>query len=245
MTSQNQQLLLVDSDAFCKLGAAGLFPDAIAVLGVQIDECGRLPALPYMLRRGRLRHQLGGEFADSLVYLADKMPLARQPSDIWLDPLTPEPTIDPGEAQLLASSAENRVLLMTGDKRSLITVKGVAGYPEVLSGRVVVLEAILIELCHAIGIETVRSKVGPLARLDNAVRICFSGEHVSPLPGLASYFEDLSAAVRPLILQRRFLNLVSFWPEIASRKARQQSCQARGQVAMKRCSRFISCEQSL
>ncbi len=39
-----------------------------------------------------------------------------------------------------------------------------------------------------------------------------------------------------LVLQRRFLNLVSFWPEIASRKARQQSCQARGQVAMKRCS---------
>ena len=48
-----------------------------------------------------------------------------------------------------------------------------------------------------------------------------------------------------LVLQRRFLNLVSFWPEIASRKARQQSCQARGQVAMERCSRSISCEQSL
>ena len=37
-----------------------------------------------------------------------------------------------------------------------------------------------------------------------------------------------------LVLQRRFLNLVSFWPEIASLKARPQSCQARGQVAMKR-----------
>ena len=56
----------------------------------------------------------------------------------------------------------------------------------------------------------------------------------------AGYF-----AVSHLVLQRRFLNLVSFWPEIASRKARQQSCQARGQVAMKRCSRSISCEQSL
>ena len=37
-----------------------------------------------------------------------------------------------------------------------------------------------------------------------------------------------------LVLQRRFLNLVGFWPEIASLKARPQSCQARGQVAMKR-----------
>ena len=33
-----------------------------------------------------------------------------------------------------------------------------------------------------------------------------------------------------LVLQRRFLNLVSFGAEIASRKARPQSCQARGQV---------------
>ena len=50
---------------------------------------------------------------------------------------------------------------------------------------------------------------------------------------------------RPLVLQRRFLNLVSFWPEIASRKARPQSCQARWQVAMKRCSRSLSGEPSL
>ena len=50
---------------------------------------------------------------------------------------------------------------------------------------------------------------------------------------------------RGLVLQRRFLNLVSFWPEIASRKARPQSCQARWQVAMKRCSRSLSGEPSL
>ena len=48
-----------------------------------------------------------------------------------------------------------------------------------------------------------------------------------------------------LVLQRRFLNLVSYWPEMSSRKARPQSCQARGQVAMKRCSRSLSCEASL
>ena len=36
-----------------------------------------------------------------------------------------------------------------------------------------------------------------------------------------------------LVLQRRFLDWVSFWTEIASRKARLQGCQRRGQVAMK------------
>ena len=43
-----------------------------------------------------------------------------------------------------------------------------------------------------------------------------------------------------LVLQRRFLNLVSFWPEIASQKPRLQSCQAREQAAMERCSRSLS-----
>ena len=50
---------------------------------------------------------------------------------------------------------------------------------------------------------------------------------------------------RLLVLQRRFLNLVSFWQEIASRKPKSQSCQARGQAAMERCSRPLSCEASL
>ena len=36
-----------------------------------------------------------------------------------------------------------------------------------------------------------------------------------------------------------------FLAEVASRKAKPRSCQARGQVAMKRCSRSFSCEPSL
>ena len=57
--------------------------------------------------------------------------------------------------------------------------------------------------------------------------------------------EMFSKRVADLVLQRRFLNLVSFWPEIASRKPRTQSCQARGQAAMERCSRPLSGEASL
>ena len=67
---------------------------------------------------------------------------------------------------------------------------------------------------------------------------------------LGSLYEAFGASearriAKRLVLQRRFLNLVSFWPEIASRKARPQSCQARWQVAMKRCSRSLSGEPSL
>ena len=48
-----------------------------------------------------------------------------------------------------------------------------------------------------------------------------------------------------LVLQRRFLDLVSFWAEIASQNARAQSCQACGLIAMRMCSRVLSCEPSL
>ena len=47
MADHNRQRLLVDTDAFCKLGVAGLLTDAIGVLGVTVENCGRLAALPY------------------------------------------------------------------------------------------------------------------------------------------------------------------------------------------------------
>ena len=50
---------------------------------------------------------------------------------------------------------------------------------------------------------------------------------------------------RPTIITTTLLRFGQLWPEIASRKARQQGCHGRGQVAMKRCSRSLSCEASL
>ena len=139
--------MLIDTDIYCKLGVAGLLTDAIAVLGVPVEGCGRLAALPYMLRRGRLRRKFGSDASDALALIAEGMPLAIQPDDSWLDPLTSVASIDPGEAQLVATSAERGLLLLTGDKRALQGVKDLPGYAEALEGRVVVLEAIVAELC--------------------------------------------------------------------------------------------------
>ena len=58
------------------------------------------------------------------------------------------------------------------------------------------------------------------------------GEILSHLKRRSEISKDFQ--LTSLVLQRRLLNLVSYWPEIASRKARPQSCQAHGQVAMKR-----------
>jgi hypothetical protein len=73
--------LLVDTDAFCKLAVSGLLLDAVSLLGADLTECGRLPALPYMLRKGRLRRAFGPEACDALIPLTDKAPVVVQPGD--------------------------------------------------------------------------------------------------------------------------------------------------------------------
>ena len=128
------------------------------------------------------------------------MALAEQPGEAWLDPLTAKPSIDPGEAQLLAASAEHGLLLLTGDKRGLRSVKDIPGYAEALDGRIVILEAILAELCMKLGVRTVRSRIRPLMDVDTTVRICFSDSNATPVVALLSYYNDLSADVEPLEL---------------------------------------------
>ncbi len=71
--------LLVDTDAFCKLAVGGVLHDAIALLGADLSECGRLPALPHMLRRGGLRKKFGPKACDALLPVANEVPVAIQP----------------------------------------------------------------------------------------------------------------------------------------------------------------------
>ena len=202
MANPNLQQLLVDTDAYCKLSVAGLFTDATTLLGVPVQACGRLVALPYMLRRGGLRRMLGDDTSDALAIFAERIPLAVRPHDSWLDPLTSVASIDPGEAQLLAASAERGLLLLTGDKRGLHGVKDIPGYAEALDGHVVVLEAILIELCLQLGVNSIRSRIQPMVEVDIVTRLCFAEANPSPLVGLVSYYQNLTDNLRPLNLWR-------------------------------------------
>ena len=200
MASRYRQRLLVDTDAYCKLGIAGLLTDAIATLGVQVEECGRLAALPYMLRRGGLRKRFGSEASEALAEGAEEWPIAIAPSDRWLDPLTMADSIDPGEAQLLAASAEFGLLMLTGDKRGLQGLKKISGYTTALKGRIVVLEAILAELCIQRGVDDIRSRIQPLMEVDKTIAICFSNSNAEPTDGLLSYYKALTGQLGTLSL---------------------------------------------
>lgn len=192
--------LLIDTDAFCKLALGGVLDEAIELLGASPSECGRLPALPHMLRRGRLRKLFGSETCDELTPLADTFPVLMQADVAWLEKLTPIGAVDPGEAQLFATAAEHGMLVLSGDKRALRALKDVDDFPRVLAGRIVVLEAILIALCDALGPEEFRRRIRPVGSVDRAVKICISNPDSDPRDGLRSYFENLKAELAPLVL---------------------------------------------
>jgi hypothetical protein len=196
--------LLVDTDVFAKLGIAGLLDQLCELFGVSIDACARLPALPHMLRRGALPALYGKEACERLVVIAESMQLAPAASTEWLARLANVPQIDPGEAQLFASAAEHRLIVVTGDKRSVIAASKVDGMVEALAGRVASMEALLLGLCRRLGREHVRSALKPLVtiedRKEKMVRVCFSDGNSDPEGALQSYFSDLKRNVAPLVL---------------------------------------------
>ena len=154
--------LLVDSDLFAKLGIAGLLGRLLEFLGVELAECGRLPALPHMLRRGGIPALYGSDRCERLVPTADQMGVIPPASTSWLARVAGVSQIDAGEAQLFASAAEHGLLIVTGDKRSVIAMSQLDAFPAALSGRIISMEAALLALCGRLGAEPVRAALAPL-----------------------------------------------------------------------------------
>jgi hypothetical protein len=194
--------VLVDTDAFCKLGLAGLLTDAVATLGVQLTDCERLPALPHMLRRGSVPKRFGKDNCEALIEIADAIPPIQASTSQWLDQFLPVPGIDPGEAQLFSVAADQKFLLVSGDKRALRALGKIEDAAQALSGLVVTLEAALIALHGSIGADDLRSRVAPLRQFDTTVGVCFSDSNADPLSALWSYYGSLASEVAPLSLWR-------------------------------------------
>lgn len=192
--------VLIDTDVFCKLAVGGLIDDSLGLIGAVLSTCGRLPALPYMLRRGSLRARYGSDTCDALIPIASRMSVVELTADLYVDRLTHIPEIGPGEALLLAAAAKSGIHVITGDKRSLRALKSITGLVEALAGRIITFESILLALCDHLGTEVVRQRARVLRGSDNIVRICFSELNIDPVDCLLSYFSSLTEEVRPLSL---------------------------------------------
>jgi hypothetical protein len=192
--------LLIDTDAFCKLGTGGLLLDGLNLLGVDLAACGRLAALPHMLRRGRLLKRYGKTACDSLLGIAKAIPPLPSADVHWLDLLAGVPDIDSGEVQLFAVAAQHELFVMTGDKRALRAVRNIPGYAPALANRIIALEPLLHALCLHLGDEVVRQRLGTIIEADNTLMICFSSTNQSPRAGLLSYSQALVADIHPLLI---------------------------------------------
>lgn len=193
--------LLIDTDAFCKLGIAGLLEDVVRLLGTTLAESARLPALPHMLKRGKLRRTFGEEPCNALLAVAETIPTIPEASADWLGELVNLDGVDPGEALLLAVAAERGLLLVSGDKRALRSVRYVERLVHALCERVVVMEAALLSVCASLGVEVVRIRMVPLVPTDTMVRVCFSGA-TDPRDALLAYYESACQETHPLTLWR-------------------------------------------
>ena len=192
--------LLIDTDAFWKLGLASLLAESAALLGTKLEDCARLPALPYMLQRGRLFKRLGEAECKKLLPIAQSIPRIAEPDSTWLEKLTPIDGIDPGEARLFAAAAQSRSMILTGDKRALRELRQVEGIGEALKGNIVVLECILLALCVQLGSGEVRRRVSSVASLDTMMAICFSAGNNDPVKCLESYYRSFVSELSPLVL---------------------------------------------
>lgn len=192
--------LLVDTDAFCKLGVAGLLKETAGLVGANLSDCHRLPALPHMLRKGSLPRRYGANTCEALIESAEKM-MSAPPIDVAkLEPFVSIADIDPGEAQLLASVANSDSLLVSGDKRALRAIKGSPDLVSAIGGRVMTIEAALLGIADRIGLADLRTRASLVAPFDQTFKVCFSPSNEDPLACLHSYFTSLQAEVHPLAL---------------------------------------------
>jgi hypothetical protein len=192
--------LLLDTDAFCMFADVGLLERAARAIGVNWGDCSRLPALPYMLRRGRLRNRLGEKRSDRLLPTALTISVAPTPLPLWADRLLGIQDMDPGEAQLLALSAERGFLLLTGDKRAVTAVRNIGVFVDALRGRIILPEVLLLLLCELDGDKYIRNAFKTGQGEDKMLQVVFSDDNPSPRDALNSYIARATSDLAPLVL---------------------------------------------
>lgn len=192
--------LLIDTDAFCKLGIAGLLADAAELFGATLSDCGRLAAVPYMLRKGRLFRRYGPKTCSALLAQAQGMQVCPEPISASLEPFAWDANIDPGEVQLFAAATQLDIITISGDKRAIRSLKHATAIHHALGSHIAALDGVLLALCEQLGPDSLRRHVAPLSPYDRTVAICFSPGSSDPRDCLRSYHEDLIADVHPFSL---------------------------------------------
>lgn len=203
--------LLVDNDALLKLARYGLLDALVTMSGVDVRDIRVLATAKYSLlsaknRMLRCNDEDGANRLEEFLTRSD--PLSPVDTDAnLLDALSAIPSIDAGEALLLAAGASDyETLVITGDKRALAALcadSSIAQVADALAGRVVTLEVIFWQLVNKDFSHTqscVRSKPDVDKAISNVFGVSAPATIDSVREALASYINHLQGVTGGLLL---------------------------------------------
>ena len=199
------RLLLIDTDVFVLLAAAGLLERIAGLLGFEPDQVRRLHPVEAQLRRGKKFREKFPETVRTSALAAARTvkPLTERPANDAILQKLVVTDIDEGEALLFASLVENPAwLLTTGDRRSLAalaTHTELAEIRDALAGRLVCLETVLRLLVTTDGVEKIAAAFSCVRDCDTKLRVIFSEANAtnidSCLEGIDSYLASLKREI--------------------------------------------------
>lgn len=203
--------LLVDNDALLKLARYGLLDALVTMFGVDVRDIRVLATAKYSLlpAKNRLLRCRDEDSANRLEeFLTRSEPLSPGDTDTnLLDALSAIPSIDAGEALILAAGAsDHETLVITGDKRALASLcadSSISQVANALAGRVVTLEVIFWQLVNRGFTHTqscVRSKPDVDKAISNVFGVSAPATIDSVREALASYINHLQEVTGGLLL---------------------------------------------
>jgi hypothetical protein len=198
----HQRLLIIDTDLFVLLAAAGLVGRVAELLGFNVADVRRLPALPYQLRKGKnFKKKYSEDVLDAAVEQAGSIaPVTERPlNDALFQRLIDTDNIDSGEAEVIAVAVERgHIYLASGDKRwmrALVAAPNLADVRAALAGRVICTEIVLRLLVESDGVAAVASAFAAVREGNQTLRVVFSEaaatDQVQCLSYIRSYYTDL------------------------------------------------------
>jgi hypothetical protein len=206
-------ICFTDNDFLWKLVVFNLFHEALESLGITQNDVRVLPQAKYVLKK-RCKEEHVQKVLSALEPL---ICLEVTPEDaIILESLTQDPSINVGEARLIAKTLQTPCsILATGDKRM---IRGL-GNPhkhltirEQLQGKIICLEQAVLAVIdnNKYGFEYVKSRVVPVRDGDTAIKVVFGSGDKSTyrncIQALKSYIEELHRESNGLL--KKSLNLV-------------------------------------
>lgn len=202
----DQSRILIDTDIFIILAAAGVLERVVELLGYQTSDLRRLPATLAQLKRGKwIKSRYPSAAREKAIETCALVPVLneRPESDDILDRLAGVNEIDLGETLLYGiASLQSDYLIASGDKRAMIALASDDTLHDIrnsIAGRVICTEVVLRILIESDGIETVASSFQQIRDSNNLLRVIFSEaqatDQETSLQALDSYIKDLEQQV--------------------------------------------------